>query len=69
MGGWQYGNATMNARMPPAFSITRCISGFVQRQRRVHFLVEIGLDASVIARVDQLRELVGNFRVTIRPLS
>src|SRR5439155_167979 len=27
---------------------------FIQRQRRVHLLVEFGLDARVIARVDQL---------------
>ena len=45
------------------------LARFVQRQRRAHLLVEIGLDAGVIARVDQLDELVGPFRVTIRPLS
>jgi hypothetical protein len=42
---------------------------FVQRQRGVHRLVELGLDAGVIARVDQLDELVGQFRVPIRLLS
>jgi hypothetical protein len=42
---------------------------FVQRQRGVHLLAEFGLDTGIIARVDQLDELVGHFRGTIRPLS
>ena len=45
------------------------LARFVQRQQRAHLLVEFGLDAGVIARVDQLHELVGHFCVTIRPLS